>query len=75
MDISYKVSTRPTSAAWAPIPAVNLGPATCALPTGLPDGAYTLQVKDATTTINKSFTLKPGAHAGTTWSGRRGLGG
>ena len=49
----------------------NLGPAACALPTGLPDGAYTLQVKDATTTINKSFTLKPGAHASATSSGGR----
>ena len=47
----------------------NLGPQQCLLPTGLPRGAYTLTATDQSVTVNKAFTLKPGAHVGATATG------
>lgn len=37
----------------------NLGPDTCTVPTGLPQGAYTLSLTDDQVTVDQSFTLDP----------------
>lgn len=47
----------------------NLGPQHCPLPTNLPRGAYTLSATDQSVTVNKAFTLNPGAHVAATASG------
>lgn len=47
----------------------NLGPAVCALPTTLPQGAYSLVVTDNTLSANESFTLNPGARVAASSTG------
>ena len=47
----------------------NLGPQSCGLPTSLPRGSYTLSVTDQSVTVNKNFTLNPGAHVSPTSNG------
>ncbi len=37
----------------------NLGPDTCAVPTDLPQGTYTLSLTDEQVTVNQAFTLDP----------------
>jgi hypothetical protein len=47
----------------------DLGPGSCALPTTLPEGSYTLSLTDEAVTVNEAFTLDPGAHVSQTTSG------
>jgi hypothetical protein len=37
----------------------NLGPETCTVPTGLPQGTYTLELTDGQVTVEQPFTLDP----------------
>jgi hypothetical protein len=37
----------------------NLGPDTCTVPTGLPQGSYTLSLTDEQVTVDQAFTLDP----------------
>jgi hypothetical protein len=47
----------------------DLGPDSCALPTSLPEGSYTLSLTDEAVVVTEAFTLDPGAHVSQTASG------